>query len=79
MFWSIAVPDNTTIIESQGSGVELELGDLTSLSWEEKFVEVTEAMRGLYAGAPIGRSSVQHCSESECGESFRGRQRAWPC
>ena len=41
MFWSIAVPDNTTIVESQGSGVELELGDMTSLNWEERFVEVS--------------------------------------
>jgi len=39
MFWQISVPDNATIIESQGSGVEVELGDATSLAWEEKFVE----------------------------------------
>ena len=39
MFWQISVPDNATVIESQGSGVELELGDATSLAWEEKFVE----------------------------------------
>ena len=39
MFWQISVPDNVTVIESQGSGVELELGDATSLAWEEKFVE----------------------------------------
>ena len=39
MFWQISVPDNATIIESQGSGVELELGDATSLMWEEMFVE----------------------------------------
>ena len=30
MFWQISVPDNVTVIESQGSGVELELGDATS-------------------------------------------------
>ena len=39
MFWQISVPDNATIVESQGSGVELELGDATSLAWEEMFVE----------------------------------------
>ena len=39
MFWQISVPDNVTVIESQGSGVELELGDATSLAWEEKFVQ----------------------------------------
>ena len=38
MLWSITVPDNTTVVESQGSGVELELGDETSLAWEESFV-----------------------------------------
>ena len=43
MFWSINVPDNSTIVESQGSGVELELGDLTSLQWEAKFVEVSRS------------------------------------
>lgn len=41
MLWSLAVPANTTVVESQGSGVELELGDLTSLRWEESFVEVS--------------------------------------
>ena len=41
MFWSITVPDNVTIVESQGSGVELELGDQTSLEWEKKFVEIS--------------------------------------
>ena len=40
MAWSISVPDNTTVVESQGSGVELELGDETSLAWEQRFVEV---------------------------------------
>ena len=43
MFWSVNVPDNSSIIESQGSGVELELGDLTSLQWEAKFVEVSQS------------------------------------
>ena len=41
MLWSLAVPANTSVVESQGSGVELELGDLTSLRWEESFVEVS--------------------------------------
>ena len=41
MFWSISVPENTSIVESQGSGVELELGDQTSLEWEQRFVEVS--------------------------------------
>ena len=39
MVWQISVPDNVTVVESQASGVELELGDVTSLAWEEKFVE----------------------------------------
>ena len=38
LLWSIRVPDNTSVVESQGSGVELELGDETSLAWEQRFV-----------------------------------------
>jgi len=38
LLWSISVPDNTSVVESQGSGVELELGDETSLAWEQRFV-----------------------------------------
>jgi hypothetical protein len=38
MMWSISVPEDAVIVESQGSGVELELGDSTSLKWEEEFV-----------------------------------------
>merc|ERR1712013_97142 len=37
MFWSIKVPEDAEIVESQGSGVELELGDATSLAWEEVY------------------------------------------
>ena len=40
MFWSIRVPEDAEIVESQGSGVELELGDATSLAWEEEFIKV---------------------------------------
>ena len=40
MFWSINVPDNSTIVESQGSGVELELADATTLAWEKMFIGI---------------------------------------
>jgi len=40
MFWSIRVPEGAEIVESQGSGVELELGDARSLAWEEEFIKV---------------------------------------
>jgi len=40
MFWSIRVPEDAQIVESQGSGVELELGDANSLAWEDEFVRV---------------------------------------
>ena len=40
MVWSIRVPEDAEIVESQGSGVELELGDATSLAWEDEFVKV---------------------------------------
>ena len=42
MFWSIRVPEDALIVESQGSGVELELGDATSLAWEDEFVRVIQ-------------------------------------
>ena len=42
LLWSISVPDNTTVVESQGSGVELELGDETSLAWEQRFVSTAQ-------------------------------------
>jgi len=38
MVWSVRIPDDAVIVESQGSGVELELGDALTLSWEEEFV-----------------------------------------
>ena len=38
MFWSIKVPENGTAVKDQGSGVETEFADQTSLSWEEAFV-----------------------------------------
>ena len=38
MFYSLQVPDDVEIVDSQGSGLELELADKTTLDWEEAFV-----------------------------------------
>jgi predicted RND superfamily exporter protein len=39
MIWSITVPDDVEIVNNQGSGLELDLADRTSLEWEEAFVQ----------------------------------------
>ena len=38
MVWSIKVPEDAIIVKNQGSGVEINLADQTTLSWEEAFV-----------------------------------------
>jgi len=40
MFWRIEVPDGAEIVDSQGSGLELQLADQDSLEWEEQFIQV---------------------------------------
>ena len=44
MLWSISVPEDAVIVESQGSGIELELGDALSLAWEEGFIEMAQRL-----------------------------------
>jgi len=39
MFWTVRVPDNAEIVQTQGSGVGLKLADETTLSWEENLVK----------------------------------------
>ena len=41
MAWTITVPDGLELDTSQGSGVELELADATSLAWEKALIETT--------------------------------------
>ena len=41
MYWNIAVPDDVELVHSQGSGVELELADATTLAWEEQMIQIT--------------------------------------
>ena len=42
MFWQLSVPDNAELDDSQGSGLELQLADKNSLSWEQQFLEIGE-------------------------------------
>jgi len=41
MVWSLTVPDEVELDTSQGSGVELELADPTTLAWEKSMIETT--------------------------------------
>ena len=40
MFWRLEIPDNAEIDDSQGSGLELQLADQISLTWEEEFLQI---------------------------------------
>jgi len=40
MFWRIEIPDGAEIVDSQGSGLELQLADEDSLEWEEQFIQI---------------------------------------
>ena len=40
MFWRLEIPDNAEIDDSQGSGLELQLADQSSLAWEEQFIQL---------------------------------------
>ena len=41
MVWSVTVPEEVELDTSQGSGVELELADFTTLAWEKSLIETT--------------------------------------
>ena len=45
MVWSITVPDDVELDTSQGSGVELEFADATTLAWEAALIETTLGMK----------------------------------
>jgi len=40
MVWVLEVPEDSDIVDSQGSGLELELADQDSLEWEEEFIQI---------------------------------------
>jgi len=44
MVWKLKLPDDMEIVDSQGSGLELELADKTTLDWEEEFVQIVQNM-----------------------------------
>ena len=64
MIWSIRVPDDIDIVDSQGSGLELDLADKTSLDWEELFIQTVlnssrpDAAMVPNAGKSFGESSA---------------------
>ena len=45
MVWSITVPEEVELDTSQGSGVELELADATTLAWEAALIDTTLGMK----------------------------------
>ena len=44
MIWSVTVPDDVEVDTSQGSGVELEFADTTTLAWEAALIDTTLKM-----------------------------------
>jgi len=41
MIWTVKVPDDAEIVQNQGSGVEVELADRTTLAWEEQLIQAS--------------------------------------
>ena len=44
MVWKLRLPDDIEIVDNQGSGLELDLADKTTLDWEEEFVQTVQNM-----------------------------------
>ena len=40
MLWRLKVPEDAEFVQSQGSGVEVDLADKTTLDWESAFIEI---------------------------------------
>ena len=52
------MPDDVEVVDSQGSGLELELADATSLAWEEAFLQtvLNSSKPGAVTLANAGKS-----------------------
>ena len=44
MVWKLKLPEDFEIVDNQGSGLELDLADKTTLDWEEEFVQIVQNM-----------------------------------
>eukprot|EP00090_Calanus_glacialis_P027719 TRINITY_DN4393_c0_g1_i1.p1 TRINITY_DN4393_c0_g1~~TRINITY_DN4393_c0_g1_i1.p1 ORF type:complete len:1001 (-),score=160.99 TRINITY_DN4393_c0_g1_i1:89-3091(-) len=44
MVWKLKLPEDFEIVDNQGSGLELDLADKTTLDWEEEFVQTVQNM-----------------------------------
>merc|ERR1712038_1047689 len=42
MVWKLKLPEDIELVDNQGSGLELELADKTTLQWEEEFVQTVQ-------------------------------------
>ena len=42
MIWKLKLPEDIELVDNQGSGLELELADKTTLEWEEEFVKTVQ-------------------------------------
>ena len=40
VFWRLEIPDDVEVVHNQGSGLELQLADKTTLGWEQEFIEI---------------------------------------
>ena len=44
MVWKLKLPEDFEIVDNQGSGLELDLADKTTLDWEEEFIQIVQNM-----------------------------------
>jgi len=58
MVWKLKIPDDVEIVDSQGSGLELELADKTTLDWEEEFIATVNNI------SEPGAIAVPHAAKS---------------
>ena len=42
MIFSLTIPEDAEIVDFQGSGVEVQSADATTLAWEELFIGLSE-------------------------------------
>ena len=40
MVWTLEVPDDVELDTSQGGGLELEPADITTIDWEQQFIDI---------------------------------------
>ena len=44
LVWTLRLPDEFEIVDSQGGGLELEPADSTTLAWEQQFIQIVQGL-----------------------------------